>query len=193
MADGPKQEDNASSQREQDTPSASAPDAPAPDAPAPDAPATNATSASEADAGASTSAPHKQDSEKKGRATTWAWVVGIVTILAAELYVYGHDGWIRVCIGKEGKTDFTLLDKPRQPGSSGPFPICAERLNLGMYSNGDDIAREALEHACFRGATLMGGDQRDCIRKDEGWTRRVDKQHIPPWDRRLYRRLLFLD
>lgn len=183
MADGPKQEDNASSQRKQDTPSASVPDAPAPDA----------TSASETDADTSASTPHRQDSEKKGRATTWAWVVGIVTILAAELYVYGHDGWIRVCIGKEGKTDFSLLDKPRQPGSSGPFPICVERLNLGMYSNGDDIAREALEHACARGATLMGGDQRECIRKDEGWTRRVDKQHIPPWDRRLYRRLLFLD
>jgi len=109
------------------------------------------------------------------------------------LYIYGHDGWIRVCIGKEGTTDFALLDKQRTQGAARGFPICVERLNLGMYSNGDDIAREALEQVCARGATLMGGDQRECIRKEKGWSRRVDKKQILPWDRRFYRRLLFLD
>ena len=143
--------------------------------------------------GGGTSSPSVKQGPEKGRSNVWLWVVGIASILALELYVYGHNGWIRVCVGQEGVTDFAALDAPRTQRRAAGFPVCMERLNLGMYSNGDEVARDALEQVCARGATLMGGDQRDCIRKEKGWIRRVDKQHVPPWDKRLYRRLLFLD
>lgn len=137
------------------------------------------------------SAPAK--SPNRSRAAWWPWLVGIAGILAAELYVYGHDGWVRVCVGRDGLTDLTMLDRPRPHDGIRGFPICAEHLNLGMYSRSDDAAREALDVACARGATLLRGEKADCLRKDHGWLRRVDKKNIPPWDPRLYRRLFFVD
>lgn len=122
-----------------------------------------------------------------------AWVAGVLAVLAGELYIYGHDGWIRVCVGREGITDLSLLEQPRTHGGSGGYPVCAEQLNLGMYSRSDEAAREALEVACVRGAALLRGDKTHCLRKERGWLRRVDKEQIPPWDSRLYRRLFFLD
>jgi hypothetical protein len=121
------------------------------------------------------------------------WVAGILAVLAGELYIYGHDGWIRVCVGREGMTDLSLLDQPRAHGGNGGYPVCAEHLNLGMYSRSNETAREALEVACTRGAGLLRGDKTDCLRKERGWLRRVDKEQVPPWAPRLYRRLFFLD
>lgn len=121
------------------------------------------------------------------------WVVGVLAVLAGELYIYGHDGWIRVCVGREGVTDLSLLEQPRTHGGSGGYPVCAEQLNLGMYSRSNEAAREALDVACARGAALLRGDKTDCLRKERGWLRQVDKEHVPPWDDRLYRRLFFLD
>lgn len=136
----------------------------------------------------------KQDGgSTKPRSPLWWWVLGIVCVLGAELYVYGHNGWIRVCVGMQGVTDLALLDRPRHRDGMKGFPICTEQLNLGMYSRSEDAAREALEVVCTRGATLLRGAKQDCLRKDHGWLRRVDKENIPPWDERLYRRLLFLD
>ncbi len=142
--------------------------------------------------------PSPPSSPEKGPGRTraaqwWPWLLGIAGILAAELYVYGHDGWVRVCVGRDGLTDLTMLDRPRPRDGVRGLPICAEQLNLGMYSRSDDAAREALDVACSRGATLLRGDKADCLRKDHGWVRRVDKKNIPPWDPRLYRRLFFLD
>lgn len=129
----------------------------------------------------------------KPRSPLWWWVLGIACVLGVELFIYGHNGWVRVCVGLHGVTDMTHLDRPKHRDGMKGFPICAEQLNLGMYSRSEDAAKEALELACTRGATLLHGVKQECLRKDHGWIRRVDKQHIPPWDERLYRRLLFLD
>lgn len=122
----------------------------------------------------------------------WIWLVGIACILSMELYIYGHNGWVRVCVGIEGATKFELLDQPKGHGNRG-YPVCAEQMNLGMYSRSEDAAQESLDVACARGATLIHGNKQDCLRKEHGWVRRVDKEQVAPWDPRLYRRMLFLD
>jgi hypothetical protein len=137
------------------------------------------------------SAPAESNQRKAGN--MWMWLVGISCVLAAELYIYGHDGWVRVCVGLEGMTDLTLMERAKHGDGQRGFPICAEQLNLGMYSGSEEAAREALDVACARGATLLRSDKADCLRKEHGWIRRVDRETIPPWDPRLYRRLFFLD
>lgn len=137
--------------------------------------------------------PNQAAGSKRRFGHMWFWLVGIACVLAAELYIYGHDGWVRVCVGLDGVTDLSLMDRPKHADRPRGFPICAEQLNLGMYSQSDDAAREALNVACARGAALMRGDKSDCLRKEHGWVRRVDKENIPPWDSRFYRRLFFID
>lgn len=132
-------------------------------------------------------------SAAKRKSPLWWWVLGIACVLGVELFVYGHNGWVRVCVGLEGVTDLTLIDRPKHRDGMKGFPICAEQLNLGMYSRSGDAAQEALEQACSRGAPLLHGIKQECLRKEHGWVRRVDKSNIMPWDERLYRRLFFLD
>lgn len=122
-----------------------------------------------------------------------AWALLILTLLAAELYAYGHNGEVRVCVGRKGLTDFTQLDKPRQGNLAAGYPFCVESLNLGMYSRSDDVAKEALDVACARASALLRGEKSECIRRDKDWIRRVDKTSIPPWDPRLYKRLFFIE
>lgn len=155
-------------------------DSPAATTQSAEAPVTNNTSTT----------PAKRDVK---RASLWWWLLGIACVLGAELYVYGHDGWVRVCVGLQGVTDLNLMDRPKASERMHGFPICAEQSNLGMYSRSDDAARDALEVACARGASLLHGDKQACLRKENRWIRRVDKASIPPWDERLYKRLLFLD
>src|SRR5690606_9176333 len=38
----------------------------------------------------------------KPRSPLWWWVLGIACVLGVELFIYGHNGWVRVCVGKEG-------------------------------------------------------------------------------------------
>lgn len=138
-------------------------------------------------------APKDATPSAKPKSPLWWWLLGIACVLGIELFIYGHNGWVRVCVGLQGVTDLTLLDRPKHRDGMKGFPICAEQLNLGMYSRSQDAAQEALELACSRGAPLLHGVKQECVRKDHGWIRRVDKANIAPWDERLYRRLLFLD
>lgn len=125
--------------------------------------------------------------------SAYVWAVAIFVLLAGELYIYGHNGQVRVCVGRKGLTDFGQLDKPRKGNIASGYPFCVENLNLGMYSRSDDVAKEALDLACGRAATLLRGEKSECIRRDKDWIRQVDKQTIAPWDRRLYRRLFFIE
>lgn len=142
---------------------------------------------------ASTKAGTKEPEKPQSKGSNlWMWLVGIACILSIELYIYGHNGWVRVCVGIEGATKFELLDQPKGHGGRG-YPVCAEQMNLGMYSRSEDAAQESLDVACTRGATLIHGNKQDCLRKEHGWIRRVDKAQVAPWDPRLFRRMLFLD
>src|SRR5690606_5818065 len=78
------------------------------------------------------------------RVSGYVWAALIFTLLAAELYAYGDNGQVRVCVGRNGITDFAQLDKPRQGNIAAGYPFCVESLNLGMYSRSDDVAKEAL-------------------------------------------------
>lgn len=122
------------------------------------------------------------------------WVAGILVVLGVELFIYGHNGRIEVCVGLEGATDFSLIGKPRSPENFRSYPLCVERMNLGMWSSSEEQAQSALEAACSR-ATARGNPEakQQCLRKENKWQRQVIKESIPPWDPRLYRRLLFLD
>lgn len=147
------------------------------------------------DSGASGGDKGPKSAEKpQTKSSGWlVWLLGLACILSIELYIYGHNGWVRVCVGIEGATKFELLDHPKEHGGQRGYPVCAEQLNLGMYSRSEDAAQEALDVACTRGATLIHGNKQDCLRKEHGWMRRVDKAQVPPWDPRLFRRMLFLD
>lgn len=131
---------------------------------------------------------------KKLLGSTWVWVLGIFVILSVELYIYGYNGDIRVCVGVESLTDYGLRDEPRTQANAKHHPFCAERLNLGMWSSSAEQAQAALEDACSAAARVVGQERRQhCLRRDEPWTRFVEKHHVMPWDSRLYRRLLWLD
>lgn len=121
------------------------------------------------------------------------WLGVVAVIFAVELFIYGHAGIIRVCVGLEGQTDFSLLERRDPQAPPREHPYCAERRNIGMYPRAEEAAREALDEACQRAAALTRGDQHACIRREQGWVRQVHKQNLPPWDERVYRRLLWLD
>lgn len=152
-----------------------------------------ATDAASQSAATTESSSTSAEAKKPRKWSGYLWAAAIVVLLGAELFAYGHNGHIRVCVGRKGITDFTQLDKPRQGNAAAGFPFCVESLNLGMYSRSDDVAKEALDLACARAATLLRGEKSECLRRDKDWSRRVDKTTIPPWDPRLYRRLLFIE
>lgn len=137
--------------------------------------------------------PSAGDEKNRKDKTFWIWVAGILFILGLELFIFGHDGKIEVCVGVEGVTEWALKDQARTPETFRKAPVCAERLNLGMYAGSQEAAEAALNEACKRATMLQRDALQDCIRRENKWTRQVNKQQVPPWDERLYRRLLWLD
>jgi hypothetical protein len=141
----------------------------------------------------------KQDkADEPTRRETWTntliWALGILCLLGIELYVYGHDGDIEVCVGIDKLTDYAIRAEPRTKANATKHPFCAKRVNLGMWSKSDELADAALKEACGAASRVVGAEHRQkCIRRDDPWTRFVEKQQIPPWDPRLYRRILWLD
>jgi hypothetical protein len=120
-------------------------------------------------------------------------VAGIAVILCVELLIYGYNAEIEVCVGIEGVTQWELKDQPKAPETYRKGPICSKRMNLGMYEGNDEQSQTALREACSR-ATVSNRDALpDCIRRDKKWARQVYKKQIPPWDKRFYRRLLWID
>lgn len=125
---------------------------------------------------------------------TLVWALGILVLLGIEIYVYGHDGDIEVCVGIDKLTDYTIRAETRTKANATKHPFCAKRVNLGMWSKSDELADAALKEACGAASRVVGAEHRQkCIRRDDPWTRFVEKKQIPPWDPRLYRRLLWLD
>jgi hypothetical protein len=158
----------------------------------PDAPAADAGRTTQEGGGKATSTQAASASSEKDR-TIWFWVLGIVAALSIELYVYGHNGFVQVCVGVEGVTDFSQRGTLRSAANAKTAPFCASRLNLGMYSDTDERAQEALNEACSRATILNRKELTPCLRRENKWARQVYKEQVPPWDKRLYRRLLWLD
>ncbi len=123
----------------------------------------------------------------------WLWVVGIALILSLELFIYGHNGHVRVCVGVDGVTDWALKYQPKTPDNYRKAPMCAERLNLGMYSGTQEAAEGALDEACRRATMMNRKALPDCLRREKKWTRQVDKDQVFPWDERLYKRLFWME
>lgn len=125
---------------------------------------------------------------------TLIWALGILAVLGVEIYIYGHDGDIEVCVGIEKLTDYSTRAEPRTKANASKHPFCAKRVNLGMWSDGEKQAEAALKEACAAASRVVGAEHRQkCLRRDDPWSRFVEKKQIPPWDPRLYRRLLWLD
>lgn len=132
------------------------------------------------------------------RKETWTntllWLAGILVVLGIELYIYGHDGYIQVCVGIDQITKFEIRHEVKTKANAKYHPFCAERLNLGMWGSSDEHAKAALEQACHAAARVVGMERKqNCLRNDEPWKRFVVTEQVMPWDPRLYRRLLWLE
>ena len=132
----------------------------------------------------------KDAAEPPKKASVLWWLLPAAVIL--EFWIYGHNGTIEVCVGKEGQTDFSLIGSERTDDNRWSFPRCETRLNLGLRSEFDAQAADAKKIAC-RGATLFKnrGEAAQCEASEDGWTERVDGQFCPPWDPNYYEHLFW--
>jgi hypothetical protein len=133
--------------------------------------------------------PAAPDPAKRRRISLW-WLLPAAMVV--EFWVYGHNGYIDVCVGKEGHTDFTLEGEARTDENRWKFPRCESRTNLGLRSHFDERVEEATKVAC-RGATLFRfqGEAKQCEAGEGGWKRQVKSRFCPPWDPAYYEHLFW--
>lgn len=131
----------------------------------------------------------KGDDAPKKSSKLW-WLLPIAVVV--EFWFYGHNGYLDVCVGKEGQTDFALAGSDRTDENRWKFPRCETELNLGLRSEYDDKVAAATKAAC-RGATLFRnrGESAQCERQENGWQRQVDARFCPPWDPNYYEHLFW--
>jgi hypothetical protein len=124
------------------------------------------------------------------RASRLWWALPILMLV--EFYVYGHNGRLEICVGKEGDTDFSLVGQERTDANRWKFPRCETRENLGLRSQRDERVKEGVEAAC-RGATIFRhqGESKVCVAGEQGWQHHVDGHFVPPWDPAYYRHLFW--
>jgi hypothetical protein len=124
------------------------------------------------------------------RASKLWWALPILMLV--EFYVYGHNGRLEICVGKEGDTDFSLVGQERTDANRWKFPRCETRENLGLRSQRDERVKEGIEAAC-RGATIFRhqGESKVCVAGEQGWQHHVDGHFVPPWDPAYYRHLFW--
>jgi hypothetical protein len=122
---------------------------------------------------------------------SWLWWA-LPVVMVVEFYVYGHDGRLEICVGKEGDTDFSLVGQERTDANRWKFPRCETRENLGLRSQRDAKVTEGIEAAC-RGATIFRhqGEAKACVAGQQGWQHRVEGHWVPPWDRAYYEHLFW--
>lgn len=130
------------------------------------------------------------ETARSGRKWSWWWLLPAAMLI--EFYVYGHNGYIDVCVGKEGQTDFSLVGQPRTDENRWKFPRCERRTNLGLRSTYEDKLADGVKVAC-RQATLFRnqGEAAQCEAADKGWVHQVDTSFCPPWDPNYYKHLFW--
>jgi hypothetical protein len=124
------------------------------------------------------------------RRIPWGWIV--VVALLIEFGVYGSNGHIEVCVGKEGVHDFDLVGQDRTDENRWQFPRCESRMNLGLRSTYEEKVDDAVRVAC-RGATMIQhrGESRSCSEAESGWVQRIQTHPCPPWHRHFWSHLLW--
>lgn len=147
----------------------------------------------EAEADLQAEAPGRADPKPtpvRRRASRLWWALPILMLV--EFYVYGHNGRLEICVGKEGDTDFSLVGQERTDANRWKFPRCETRENLGLRSQQDERVKEGIEAAC-RGATIFRnqGEAKVCVAGEQGWQHRVQGRFVPPWDPAYYRHLFW--
>jgi hypothetical protein len=135
-------------------------------------------------------APEAAPAVSARRRFSWWWLLPAAMVV--EFWVYGKSGYIDVCVGKEGHTDFTLEGQARTDENRWKFPRCESRTNLGLRSHYDERVQEATKVAC-RGATLFRfqGEAAQCEAGEAGWTHQVSTRFCPPWDPAYYEHLFW--
>lgn len=133
-------------------------------------------------------APKPEPARRRASRLWWALPI----LMLVEFYVYGHDGRLEICVGKEGDTDFSLVGQERTDANRWKFPRCETRENLGLRSHEDERAKEGIEAAC-RGATIFRhqGEAKACIAGENGWQHRVEGHFVYPWEPAYYRHLFW--
>ncbi len=139
-------------------------------------------------AAATTSTPKTAPVRRRASKLWWALPI----LMLVEFYVYGHNGRLEICVGKEGDTDFALVGQERTDQNRWKFPRCETRENLGLRSHYGERVQEGVEAAC-RGATIFRhqGESKACIAGEKGWQHRVEGHFVWPWDPSYYRHLFW--
>ncbi len=147
--------------------------------------------ASPADSPDGSRSESKADGTKKSSGGSRWWYL-LLLILVVEFWVYGRQGEIEVCVGKQGTHDFALLGQERTDDNRWAFPRCETRENLGLRSNYDLLVEDAIKNAC-RGQTMLRhrGEGPACVEQNDGWQHQLETSFIPPWDHRYYEHLLW--
>jgi hypothetical protein len=124
------------------------------------------------------------------RRIPWGWIV--VVALVVEFGIYGSNGHIEVCVGKEGVHDFDLVGQERNDENRWRFPRCETRMNLGLRSAYEERVEEAVRVAC-RGATMIQhrGESRSCVEAEAGWIQRISARPCPPWHKHFWTHLFW--
>lgn len=130
-----------------------------------------------------------QTAARPRRRFSWWWV--ILAALVVEFWIYGRRGYVEVCVGKTGETDFALTGA-RDDDNRWKFPRCETRNNLGLVSKYDEALDDATGAAC-RGATVFRnqGQGKQCAASKDGWERRIDTRQTPPWHAEFYEHLFW--
>lgn len=120
------------------------------------------------------------------------WWSFVLAALVIEFYIYGRQGHIEVCVGKQGETDFALTGNERTDENRWKFPRCESRLNLGLVSHADQLTKEATLVAC-RGATIFRhqGEGKACTEGKAKWEHRIETHQCPPWHGHFYEHLFW--
>ncbi len=129
-----------------------------------------------------------QAAERKTSKLWWALPI----LMLVEFYMYGHNGRLEICVGKDGDTDFSLVGQERTDENRWKFPRCETRLNLGLRSEREARVEEGIKVAC-RGATIFRhqGEAKACVSGDKGWIHQVEGHFVPPWDKAYYQHLFW--
>lgn len=143
-----------------------------------------------------TALPTGQAPRRRFGPVRWWWF--LIAALVIEFWIYGRRGHVEVCVGKQGETDFALVDhtgqarQPRDDSNRWKFPRCEPRDNLGLVSKYDEVTTEAASVAC-RGATMLKhqGQGKSCVARKDGWEHRITTRQTWPWDPKFFAHLFW--
>lgn len=124
-------------------------------------------------------------------ASRLVWLA-ILAFGLTELWLFGRNGDLRVCVVRAGEHDLALVDTPRTDENTRRYPSCERRQNVGLRSHYAERVEDAMIHACRR-ATILRGRQAtlDCALKRDGWEHHVEGRWVAPWEPAYYQRLFW--